>query len=92
MQKFPALRSSAVEADRISKQRMLQVSDTYITGEIKHHQALEAQFLGLNVIEAGHYETERIVLQPLIRHLQALTNDVQYRLTLSEASCLARLD
>lgn len=67
-------------------------ADTYITGEIKHHQALEAQFLGLNVIEAGHYETERIVLQPLIRHLQALTNDVQYRLTLSEASCLARLD
>jgi len=67
-------------------------ADAYITGEMKHHQALDARFLGLNVIEAGHYETERVVLLPLIYHLQALSNDVQYRLTLSEAACLARME
>ncbi|MBE5785783.1 MAG: Nif3-like dinuclear metal center hexameric protein [Clostridiales bacterium] len=66
-------------------------ADLYITGEVKHHQALDARFLGLNMLEAGHYETEKIALFPLIRHLQELTNDVQYRLTLSEAPCLARI-
>ena len=66
-------------------------ADTYITGEMKHHQALEARCLGLNVIEAGHYETERVVLLPLIHRLQELTNDVQYKLTLSEAPCLGRI-
>ncbi len=66
-------------------------ADTYITGEVKHHQAIESRCLGLNIIEAGHYETERIVLLPLIRRLQELANDVQYNLALSEAPCLGRL-
>ncbi len=66
-------------------------ADLYITGEVKHHQALDARFLGLNILEAGHYETEKIALFPLICHLQELTNDVQYKLTLSESPCLAHI-
>lgn len=62
-----------------------------ITGEIKHHQALEAGVLGLGVIEAGHYETERVVLKPLMECLQELRNDVQYKLTCSETACLRGL-
>ena len=60
----------------------------FITGEMKHHLAIQAEFIGLNVIEAGHYETERIVLPRLIERLQREANDVQYRLTLSESPCL----
>ena len=63
-------------------------ADAYITGEMKHHLAIQAEFIGLNVIEAGHYETERIVLPRLIERLQREANDVQYRLTLSESPCL----
>lgn len=63
-------------------------ADAYITGEMKHHLAIQAEFIGLNVIEAGHYETERVVLPRLIERLQRETNDVQYRLTLSESPCL----
>ncbi|MEA5060178.1 MAG: Nif3-like dinuclear metal center hexameric protein [Candidatus Pelethousia sp.] len=62
-----------------------------VTGEIKHHQALEANGLGLAVIEAGHYETERVVLRPLMECLQGLTDDVQYRLTCFETACLRGL-
>lgn len=62
-----------------------------VTGEIKHNQALEAGVLGLAVIEAGHYETERVVLKPLMECLQGIRNDVQYRLTLSETACLRGL-
>ncbi|HIV86097.1 MAG TPA: Nif3-like dinuclear metal center hexameric protein [Candidatus Monoglobus merdigallinarum] len=36
-------------------------ADVYITSEIKHHQASLAIELGLNVIDAGHFETENII-------------------------------
>ncbi len=57
-------------------------ADAYVTGELKHHQALEAGVIGLNVIAAGHYETERVVLEPLITRLQSLTDGIQYKLAL----------
>lgn len=63
-------------------------ADVFITGEMKHHLAIQAGAMGLCLVEAGHYETEKVVLQPLISRLQELTNDVQYRLTRSESSCL----
>lgn len=53
-------------------------ADALITGEIKHHEALNANELGIPVIVAGHHETEAVVLKPLIRRLQSATNDVQY--------------
>ena len=63
-------------------------ADVFITGEMKHHLAIQAASIGLCIVEAGHYETEKVVLQPLISRLQALTNDVQYKLTCSETACL----
>lgn len=63
-------------------------ADAFITGEMKHHLAIQADAMGLCIVEAGHYETEKVVLQPLISRLQALTNDVQYKLTRSESACL----
>ena len=63
-------------------------ADVFITGEMKHHLAIQAASIGLCIVEAGHYETEKVVLQPLISRLQALTNDVQYKLTCSESACL----
>ena len=38
-------------------------ADTFFTGEGKYHDILEAhEFLGLNIITAGHFETEAVVL------------------------------
>lgn len=34
-------------------------ADAFVTGEMKHHEALEAARLGLSCVVAGHYETER---------------------------------
>jgi putative NIF3 family GTP cyclohydrolase 1 type 2 len=33
-------------------------ADAYVTGDLKHHQALDAAAAGLVVIDAGHYGTE----------------------------------
>lgn len=39
----------------------MKKADVLITGDVKYHDALEAQEQGLNVIDAGHFATERIM-------------------------------
>jgi len=45
-------------------------AELFITGELGHHSCLEAKFLGLSVIEAGHFETEAVVLPFLKEKIQ----------------------
>lgn len=45
------------------------VADAFVTGEVKHHQWLEADAAGLTLIEAGHYATEVPVVDTLCRWL-----------------------
>lgn len=39
--------------------------DTFITGEAKHHEFLDAARLGINFIVAGHFSTEKPVFESL---------------------------
>lgn len=39
--------------------------DAYVTGDLKHHEALDAAAAGLLVVDAGHHATER----PFVPHL-----------------------
>ncbi len=41
-------------------------ADIYITGDIKYHDAQFAHELGLTIIDAGHFNTEKIIL-PVIK-------------------------
>jgi len=58
-------------------------ADVLVTGECRHNQAIEAAAAGVNVIVAGHYETESIVLTPLIEALRKRTEGVEYILSKS---------
>jgi dinuclear metal center YbgI/SA1388 family protein len=69
-----------------------QKADVLLTGEVKHSDAIDARTLELNLIVAGHYETERVVLKPLIRRLQNECFDVQYNLSRVDASPFTRLE
>lgn len=44
-------------------------ADTFVTGEAKYHQFTEANTRGINLITAGHYDTENIILPPLRDYL-----------------------
>ena len=44
--------------------------DAFVSGEVRHHQWLEANDLGITVIEAGHYATEVPIVDTLCRWLQ----------------------
>ena len=68
-----------------------QGADVLLTGELKHADALDAQQLGLSLVVAGHYETEAVVLEPLMKRLQNDCFDVQYQLSRVDGSPFARL-
>ncbi len=43
--------------------------DALVTAEVKHHQLLAAKAAGLTLIDAGHYETEQLIVMPLAEAL-----------------------
>lgn len=56
-------------------------ADCFITGEIRHHEALDAVDAGVCVLEAGHFETENPVCEVLRTALQNAADALQYNLT-----------
>lgn len=44
--------------------------DTYITADVKHNGFLDAKELGINLIDAGHYSTENVVMPVLEKLLK----------------------
>lgn len=44
--------------------------DTFVTADVKYDVFLEAGELGINLLDAGHFATENVVVEPLARSLQ----------------------
>ncbi|MDP7420673.1 MAG: Nif3-like dinuclear metal center hexameric protein [bacterium] len=49
--------------------------EVLVTGDVGYHDALEASADGVTVIDAGHRETERVVLKPLAERIRKLTRE-----------------
>ena len=56
-------------------------ADCFITGEIKHHIALDAMDAGMCVIEAGHFETENPACEVMANALQNACDELKYNVT-----------
>lgn len=48
-----------------------------VTGEAKHHCLVEAASCGFAIIEAGHFATERVIVEPLCARLRQLLPGVE---------------
>ena len=46
-------------------------ADLLITGDVSHHEALEAENLGMALIDGGHFYTEKAALRPFMDRLKA---------------------
>lgn len=44
--------------------------DAFLTADVKHNQFLEAEHLGIALFDAGHFNTEDVVVEPLKELLQ----------------------
>jgi len=57
----------------------------YVTGDVSHHQALDAAAAGLVVVDAGHAATEAPAIPVLARRLGKLCRDVRITTAPSQA-------
>ncbi|MCL1835568.1 MAG: Nif3-like dinuclear metal center hexameric protein [Oscillospiraceae bacterium] len=55
--------------------------DTFVTADIKYDLFLEARERGINLIDAGHFNTENLVIAPLAERLQAEFADANVRVS-----------
>ncbi len=53
-------------------------ADAFVTGEIKHHEILNANKLGLLVVDAGHFRTEDIVFTTLKNLLETEFSTIKF--------------
>lgn len=52
--------------------------DAFVTSEVKHHQFLDAEKMGITLIDAGHFPTEDTVIEPLCKILNEKFPDVTF--------------
>jgi len=52
-------------------------ADVLITGDISYHDALDASALGIAVIDAGHFTTEKIMVEKVAAYLESKLPNVQ---------------
>lgn len=69
--------SSGAGGDNVFKALSLG-ADALVTGEIKHNYILSAVEHGLTIVDAGHYKTEDVVIQPLADMLKENFSGVQF--------------
>ena len=55
-----------------------QNCDALITADVKHNQFLDAERLGISVFDAGHFETEDVVTEPLKQLLTQNFSSIQF--------------
>ena len=62
-------------------------AEVYLTGEINYHHAVEAHARGIAVVELGHFESERLVVEPLARLLAADERLARAKVEVLAAQC-----
>jgi len=51
-------------------------ADLLITGDVGHHHALEAKSVGIALIDAGHFQTEKIAFRGFAERLRGLVDEL----------------
>ena len=52
--------------------------DAFVSAEIKHHQFLMAEDFGISVFDAGHFNTEDIIVEPLCEILKSNFHELTF--------------
>lgn len=62
--------------------------DTFVTSDIKYNQFWDAQDLGLNLIDAGHFYTENPITAYLAEEIAATFPDLEVKISETHADCM----
>ncbi|MBQ6846922.1 MAG: Nif3-like dinuclear metal center hexameric protein [Oscillospiraceae bacterium] len=61
--------------------------DTVVTADIKHNQFLDADHIGINVIDAGHFATENVISPKLVDIIEKAFPDVSVEIAAANVDC-----
>ena len=53
-------------------------ADALLTADVKHNQFLDAVSAGISLFDAGHFDTEDVIIEPLCRLLSEQIPDVSF--------------
>ena len=62
--------------------------DTFVTADIKYNEFWDAQTLGMNLIDAGHFATENPVVAVLAEEIAAAFPEVQVKISETHRDCM----
>lgn len=62
--------------------------DTFVTADVKYNQFWDAQDLGLNLIDAGHFHTENPVCAVIGKKLHDAFPEIQVEISKNHADCM----
>ncbi len=62
--------------------------DTFVTADVKYNQFWDAKELGINLIDAGHFQTENPIVPVLTEKIQAAFPEIQVKVAESHADCM----
>ena len=62
--------------------------DTFVTADVKYNQFWDAQMLGINMIDAGHFHTENPVVAVLAEKIQAAFPNIQVKISKNHTDCM----
>lgn len=62
--------------------------DVLITGDVKYHEAREAEMLGIALIDGGHFETESTAISALADWIREKSDEKGYEISVIESDTL----
>ncbi len=62
--------------------------DTFVTADVKYNQFWDAKAFGVNLIDAGHFQTENPVCKVLVEKLQAAFPEISVVLAKNHSDCM----
>ena len=62
--------------------------DTFVTADVKYNHFWDAQDLGLNLIDAGHFHTENPIVPVLAEKLQEAFPEIQVEISKTHRDCM----
>lgn len=62
--------------------------DTFVTADVKYNQFWDANDLGINLIDAGHFQTENPVVAVLAEKLQTQFPEIQVKISKAHKDCM----
>jgi dinuclear metal center YbgI/SA1388 family protein len=62
-------------------------AEAYVTGDLKYHEAQRALEAGLELIDLGHFASERLIVQPLVQYFRQRAEKENVPLEVDAAAC-----